>query len=314
MRVTGARGVAVEHLAEIVRDAHPDVLQVGPLPLAARLSRALALDLPVVIVSYGWDAQLVQREGWETFAPGLLRADGAICDCRAIEDALRSRCRAGVPIARFPWGVDIDHFTPHGPRTDLRSRYGWPAGDAVLLATRKLEPLYDPLTLVDAVAASALVDRLRLVFLGEGKLRAAVIDRAQAQGIGSRVVVAPPVPEHEVAPLMRGADVWVNAAHADGASISLLQALACGTPVVTPDLVCAREWADESVGALYSAGDPVAAAAAICDVLGRASGLGVDCRRRAVERADWRIHARTYSDAILNARRLAVTSPSRGEG
>jgi glycosyltransferase involved in cell wall biosynthesis len=303
--------VATERLARLVRDARPDVLQVGPLPLAARLAGSLPAELPVVVVSYGWDAQQAEHDGWEGVEQALARADGAICDCATIEDALRSRCGPGVPIARFPWGVDLTLFTPDGPPADLRSRHGWPATDAVLLATRRLEPLYDPLTLVEAVGAARSAHRLRLLFVGEGSLRDGVATRAEALGIADRVSSQPPVPESRVPELMRGADVWVNAARADGASISLLQSLACGTPVVTPDLVCAREWADEAVGALFRVGDAGAAAAAIDDVLARGADLAGECRRRAEERADWRVHARTYSSLVLDAVPGAATHGRR---
>jgi glycosyltransferase involved in cell wall biosynthesis len=299
--IAGGDGVATDRLAHLVREARPDVLQVGPLPLAARLAGSVPAELPVVVVSYGWDVQQAENDGWADVEHALARADGAICDCAAIEDALRSRCGPGVPIARFPWGVDLALFTPDGPSADLRSAHAWPATDAVLLATRRLEPLYDPLTLVEAVGVARSAHRLRLLFVGEGSLQDEIATRAAALGIGERIAWHPPVPESRVPELMRGADIWVNAARADGASISLLQSLACGTPVVTPDLTCAREWADEAVGALFPAGDAGAAAAAIDDVLARGAGLAGECRRRAEARADWRVHARTYSSLVLDA-------------
>lgn len=288
-------------LAGIIAEARPDVVQVGPLPFAARLAGALP-DLRVVLVSYGWDVLAAQRDGWDDMVGAARRADAAICDCAVIEDALREKCLPGTPIARFPWGVDLDLFEPHGPRRNLRAEFEWPDSDILLLATRRLEPLYDPLTLVDAAARSALAARLRLVFVGEGSLSAEVVRRAHDRGFGERVLVLPPVPEGEVASLMRAADIWVNAAHADGASISLLQALACGTPVVTPDLECAREWADASVGALFAVGDADSAAAAVDEVAVRAHEIRAACRRRAEERADWRVHARTYASLVFGRR------------
>jgi glycosyltransferase involved in cell wall biosynthesis len=298
VRVSGIEGELT--VRRLIREVRPDVLQIGPLPLAAGVVGAVPRSLPLVVVSYGWDAQLADRDGWDALAPALARCDAAICDCAATEVALRDLCRPETPIARFPWGVDLQMFDPRGPARDIRSPVGWASGDGVLLATRRLEPLYDPLVLVDGLAGAA-TERLRLLFLGEGSLEHQVLARARQRGCADRVAIVPPVVESELPAMMRAADVWVNAARADGASISLLQALACGKPVVTPDLVCARDWVDETVGALFPVADPGAAAIAMDRVMQLRLEMGPRCRRRAEERADWRVHAETYRRLVLRA-------------
>lgn len=289
--------------AAAVARVRPDVVQVGPLPLAARIAEVLPDTVGLLVVSYGWDAIAAEEEGrWDALRPAFGRAAAAMCDCAWIESRLRARLPDGVPLARFPWGVDLALFAPGGVATDPLGG-AWPGRGPLILGTRRLEPLYDPLTLVGALACDAAPRGALLVLVADGSLRDRVEDEAVRLGVVDRLAIRPPVPESELPALMRAADIWVNAARADGACISLLQALACGTPVVTPDLPCPREIVDEDVGALYPPGDAAAAAAALAQVAGRISGMGPACRRRAEERADWRVHAATYRAIVAAARR-----------
>jgi glycosyltransferase involved in cell wall biosynthesis len=87
------------------------------------------------------------------------------------------------------------------------------------------------------------------------------------------------------------ADLYASATYSDGSSISLLEAMGCGLPVVVPDRHGNREWVRPGVnGWLYPPGDAGALRAAMLDALTRSELRAAmrDANLAAVrERADW---------------------------
>lgn len=85
------------------------------------------------------------------------------------------------------------------------------------------------------IRAFAALERpnARLIFLGDGPLRARLEAYADALGVGGRVTflgfVANPFP------LMRAADVFALPSLYEGMPMILIEALACGTPIVSAD-------------------------------------------------------------------------------
>ena len=54
----------------------------------------------------------------------------------------------------------------------------------------------------------------------------------------------------------RSADLYLSASHSDGSSVSLMEALACGRPVLVSDIPGNREWLENSpAGWLFTDGD-----------------------------------------------------------
>ena len=63
--------------------------------------------------------------------------------------------------------------------------------------------------------------------------------------------------------MYRAADLYLSASHSDGSSVSLMEALGCGLPVLVSDIPGNREWVtDGEQGWLFPDGDDAAAVAA----------------------------------------------------
>jgi glycosyltransferase involved in cell wall biosynthesis len=71
----------------------------------------------------------------------------------------------------------------------------------------------------------------------------------------------------EVAQRLRGADLYVHATRADNHPLAVLEALACGVPVVAPRVGGIPEQLTGETGVLVEPGDPRALAAAIAELL-----------------------------------------------
>lgn len=113
-----------------------------------------------------------------------------------------------------------------GPAT---TRHREPADRIELVAAGRLVPQKGFDLLLDAIALCA-DPRLRLTILGEGPLREALSARAAAHGLAGRVRFAGFVPNPYTA--FAAADAFVLSSRFEGLPNVVLEALACGTPVI----------------------------------------------------------------------------------
>ena len=121
--------------------------------------------------------------------------------------------------------------------------------------------------LLDAVSPLLSEKDLRLVILGEGKERGALLAQARRSNIGERVDL--PGFVDNILPYMRLAAVFVLSSEREGSPNVLTEALACGTPVVATDCPSGpREiLAGGRYGPLVPVGDGLAMRRAIREVL-----------------------------------------------
>jgi glycosyltransferase involved in cell wall biosynthesis len=143
----------------------------------------------------------------------------------------------------------------------------WFAFDAppVIVSAGRLSKQKNYGLLIDAFARLRQKQSARLIILGEGsrKSREALADRATAHGIGDDVRL----PGFELNPMRYFARARVFALTSlwEGASNALLEAIACGCPVVATDCRTGiRELLDNGrLGAIVPANDPTSLAHAI---------------------------------------------------
>lgn len=289
----------------LLEEVRPDLVHAGPIQSCAFLA-ALAGFHPLLAMSWGSDILVdADRDGiwrWMTRYT-LLRADLLLCDCNAV----RSKVHGLVPypdeqIVQFPWGVDLDRVAPGPEFLRLRYREGWE--DAfVVLSTRSWESIYGIETLLEAFRRAHDEDpRLRLVLLGSGSLAPQVRDFIAAHGLRNVVTEPGEVPHERVSEYFRAADAYVSCALSDGTSVSLLEALATGLPVVVTDNPGNREWVvPERNGWLAPAADTQAFARLLREAARLPSPdrerIAEENRRVAESRADWKTNSNLLLDA-----------------
>ncbi len=150
---------------------------------------------------------------------------------------LRER-RLRVPSAVLSNGVDLRRFSP-GPRDDrIRRRYGLAAGPPLILSVSRLSPEKRLDVLLDAVARGDVGTQLAVAGTGpeEARLRA----RAQRLGLAGRVRFLGFVPGSDLPGLYRLADVFAIASEAELQSLTTMEAMATGLPVVAVDACALR--------------------------------------------------------------------------
>jgi sugar transferase (PEP-CTERM/EpsH1 system associated) len=156
-------------------------------------------------------------------------------------------------------GVDTQRFSPDGESV---ADAPWPAtGEAVTVGTvGRLDPVKNQRSLLESFHTilerhRELRGRLRLIIAGDGSMRADLQQSAQRLGIGSQVWL--PGARSDVPELMRSLDVFVLPSLNEGISNTILEAMACGRPVVAARVGGNAELVEhETTGLLYEPGDP----------------------------------------------------------
>jgi glycosyltransferase involved in cell wall biosynthesis len=168
------------------------------------------------------------------------RAEAAITLSGAFKRILVERYR--VPpwkIAVVPPGVDLLRFRPADP-AEARSKLGVDPRLRLVCTVRRLTPRTGVDLLLEAFAQLD-GDRLLLV-AGEGPERHRLETLASELGISASVRFLGRVDEDELAPLYQAADVTVvPSRRLEGFGLTVLESLACGTPVVATDVGGLRE-------------------------------------------------------------------------
>ena len=247
-------------LEGILNDVKPDLVQAGPVQSCGFMT-ALAGFSPLLIVSWGSDI-LVDADRdplWNWMTRSALRhAQWLLCDCNAVREKVQSMVRFDEDrIVQFPWGIDLQSFQSSPTPLRLRERETWQAAH-IVLCTRSWEPIYGIDTLLQGFKKAYVDDNcLRLVLLGAGSLADDVERFIQSSDLQD-VVFRPGMVSHEELPdYFRAADTYVSCTHSDGASISLLEAMATGLPVVISDIPGNREWVQSGEnGWLFEPGNP----------------------------------------------------------
>jgi glycosyltransferase involved in cell wall biosynthesis len=156
-------------------------------------------------------------------------------------------------------GVGEDWLDEPAPSAGAREPYR-------IVAVGSLVPKKGHDVLVDAVARTR--EPWRLDVIGDGPERGALEQRIAALGLSGRVRLLGALPEDEVRARLRRASVAALACaiapdgDRDGIPVALVEAMACGTPVVTtrvsgiPELV-------EGAGVLVEPGDVMGLARAL---------------------------------------------------
>jgi glycosyltransferase involved in cell wall biosynthesis len=231
------------------------------LALAARLPQVVTVHDLTLLTHPEWhEAAKVRYFGW-ALRRAVAAATRVLCVSATTAAALTDRL--DVPPGKVdvtPLGTDL-RPAPAERVEAVRRRLG--LDGPYLLGLGTVEPRKDLPTLVRAFAALAAELPHRLVLAGlAGWDRGALAAAVAASGVADRIVLPGYVAEADKAALLTGAEVFAYPSRYEGFGLPVLEALACGTPVVTTTGGSLPEVAGDAA-ALVEPGDAAALAAAI---------------------------------------------------
>jgi len=157
---------------------------------------------------------------------------------QAFRDLLEREYRLRPERVRvIPGGVDLRRFKPAASREEARRELGWPLDRPIVATVRRLEKTKGVDNLIDAIGeVRRTIPDVLLVVAGSGSLAREFERRVEEGGLERWVRFAGYVPDDRLARLYRAADWFVVPSVAyEGFGLVVIEALACGTPVlVTP--------------------------------------------------------------------------------
>jgi glycosyltransferase involved in cell wall biosynthesis len=193
---------------------------------------------------------------------------------------------SGMRVETIPNGIDLDLFRPlcNGGKPD-----GYPVGKRVVLGAAM------PWTWKKGIEGFFELRRripsdVEIVLIG--------MNRSQANRLPMGIIGVPPTSSaSEMASWYRAADVFVNCSLEETLPTTNIEALACGTPVVTSDAGGAPETVDSSTGRVFGKGEWNGLGDAVVEVLARGKKTFTEaCVGRAVNLFDMKARFAEYVD------------------
>lgn len=302
-------GIAIEHpryaaIPKLGMTVAPLLLFLSALPVLRRLQAAQDFDLidahyffpdgvaaallgralgkPVVITARGTDINFIPRRALprRMIRWAATQAAGMI----AVSDTVRRAMIAlGLPAQRVRTlrnGVDLAMFQPMA-RAERRAALG--VSGSVLLSVGHLIERKGHDRVIGALPR---LPGYSLLIAGDGPERVRLAAQAAALGLANRVRFLGPVAHERLAAIYSAADALVLASSREGWPNVLLEAMACGTPVVASNVWGATELvSDPAAGVLMPEQSAAGVAAGVRALFGALPDRAAT--RRFAERYSW---------------------------
>lgn len=229
----------------IIRKEKPDILHAGYVQKYGFIA-ALTGFKPFLLMPKGSDVLI------EPYKSILYRfitkytfkaADIIQCDADFVKECILDiRKMPENKVVVFPQlGVDLEKFKPQNSVSNIISSLDWKE-KKIIIMSRYLKPVYGIEYFFDAIMDIIKQEDFRVIMCGDGPLRRELEDLISKNGIEDYVHFAGHVKNEALPALLNSVHVYVSTSLSDGTSLSLLEAMACGLPVIVSDVPAIKEW------------------------------------------------------------------------
>jgi glycosyltransferase involved in cell wall biosynthesis len=229
----------------------------------------------------------------------LRQADLVLTDAEELSRIAISAGTSPGKILKTYLGIDESVFFPRKSAPD-KTR---PGGGVRVVSTRNLYPVYNVELLIDAAPRIREKRDAHFVVCGDGPDRARLEARVKRLSLEGSFVFKGKLDPQGIARELRAADVYVSTSKSDSTSVSLLEAMACGTVPVVTDLPANREWIrDGENGRIVRSDDAASLAGAVIEALDNASFRTTAREINLLvinERGLWKKNMRCVEEAFL---------------
>ncbi len=288
-RVRGELPAAAGQLRAFVRERRPDVIVANSLAVTW-VSRLAAPALPVVDVAHGWpDAEYAR------VAPLLRGADRVVAVSPEVGEKLVA---GGLPASKVEVVLNGVDCAPFGPltgeaRARVRAALGAAEGELIVITAGRLTAQKAQ---HHVIAIARALPSLRFAIVGAGQRAAELSELARAEGVSDRVRLLGL--RDDVPALFGASDLYLCTSDWEGMSLTIIEAMASGLPVVSTRTEGAAHLVTDDTGVLVPIGDVPALTAAV-------EALAGDPERRARLGAAGAARARAHFSHDRMARELS---------
>ncbi len=186
-------------------------------------------------------------------------------------------------------GIDTGRFNNDFDRDDILKRFDFPSDTILILAVGNIRPIKGYGLLIDAFELIAAKEQNARLLICGGEIydhRKNLQDRIAEHEHSDRIRLSPFVEDIEA--IYSAADFYVLPSVSEGFSLTTVEAMASGLPVVTTDCLGPREIIDNNLdGIIIPNRDPALLASAIIDLLNdpdKCIELGQAARKKVADK------------------------------
>lgn len=226
----------------------PDIVQAGPLPTAG-FTVSGTWSGPLIATSWGYDLDplVIKENDWQYEIRRVIQgANVVLVDNEAMKDTAKVFGASDEQLYKIPWGIDLQFFhESHESFTDSTS--------VRLFCSRNHEPVYNvELVLRTFLKLAQIHPQVVLRIAGSGSQTDELKSIAAESIHSDRVFFLGSIDRVKLRDELWECDYYISASLTDGSSVSLLEAMACGTPVVVSDIPGNKEWLLPNRGYLFN--------------------------------------------------------------
>ena len=206
-------------------------------------------------------------------------------------------------------GVDTQRFVPweSKQKENARKTFGLSNGDKILGTVCRLDPVKNLELLIGSMPAICkVIPNCKVLIVGDGPAESQLRNYAKTIGVDDRVIFVGRSAEIEkILPIF---DLYVNTSLSEGTSMTILEAMSCGLPVVASDVGGNSRLVDNSNGSLFRARDREGFEQKVVDLLindGSLAELGKASRRKAETNFSFDRVVKQYEELYLSVYRQA---------
>ncbi len=229
---------------EIVSDRHFDIIHThNPVAGLTGCKISKAFKIPHIMTLHGPWSSVRQRFYTRILARwiegrALACADLITCDAKSLTQEVNSRYHHDEKVITIPNAVDTHQFSPKIGRQEARDKLGIKTDSLIILYTgRFVEEKGLPYLLEAFDRHSKRVDDTYLLLVGGG-FDEHLVSRwlSSHPSISPRVIIFPYLPYSEMPLVYNASDIFVLPSLAEGMSRSIMEAMACGKPVIATNV------------------------------------------------------------------------------
>jgi glycosyltransferase involved in cell wall biosynthesis len=266
--------------------------------------------IPFVISVHGSDIYMAQRNWlFRTIARSIFQRASAVTACSPELRQAAIALSAPENTLLLAWGADPVLFHPTLHPLENRRAFGWNRSELVVASLGRMVYKKGFSTLITALPEIVShYPRVRLVFGGDGPLREELVFEADRLGMSNHVSFMGRIPWNHVQEFLASADIFVlpsvkdKCGNVDGLPTVLLEAMSCGTPVISSDIGGVRMVVEDGrTGLLVPPGDARALANAIASLAedpDKRQAIGQAARRAIEEQFNWNSVVRQLVDVL----------------
>lgn len=224
-------------------------------------------DTPVIVNYRGGEAGDYFKRSFRWVKPSLDKAAAVVVPSGFLKAIFG---KFDQPTRVIPNIIDLNRFRPtENKTTGEQGRHPITHSRASetfrLVITRNLEPIYGIDNAIRALAKVQAADvSVRLLIAGSGPAKDDLVQLAMDLGVAEQIEFVGRLDRDGIVALYGGADAMLNPTHVDNMPNSVLEALACGLPVISTDVGGVPYiLTHEKTGLLVPPADPEALASAI---------------------------------------------------